>query len=105
MFNLEGKHAVVTGAGSGIGKAVAILLAKQGATVYVADINEDQAKETAKEIGDNAQAKKADVSNQAQIIALFDSLPFHIILRVIVQAIWRSPQGRSTALREKGLET
>ena len=75
MFNLEGKHAVVTGAGSGIGKAVAVLLAKQGATVYVADINEEQATETAKEIGKNAIAKVADVSDQAATKALFESLP------------------------------
>ena len=66
MFTLKDKHAVITGAGSGIGKAVALLLAKQGAIVYVADINEDQAKETAKEIGGNAVVKTADVSNQQQ---------------------------------------
>ncbi|HEV2478095.1 MAG TPA: SDR family oxidoreductase [Puia sp.] len=75
MFSLSGKHAVVTGAGSGIGKAVAILLGKQGATVYVADINEEQAKETAKEIGSNAVAKTADVSNQKATKELFASLP------------------------------
>jgi 2-keto-3-deoxy-L-fuconate dehydrogenase len=75
MFNLEGKNAVVTGAGSGIGKAVAVLLAKQGATVYVADINEEQANETVKEIGENAIAKVADVSDQTNTIALFESLP------------------------------
>jgi len=75
MFSLKDKHAVVTGAGSGIGKAVAITLAKQGATVYVADINEDQAKETAREIGANAVVKTADVSNQQQTKALFESLP------------------------------
>ena len=45
MFSLKDKHAVVTGAGSGIGRAVALLLAQQGATVYVADINEAQAVE------------------------------------------------------------
>ena len=80
MFSLQGKHAVVTGAGSGIGKAVAILLAKQGATVYVADINEEQAKETAREIGANAIVKASDVSNQAQTQALFESLPHLDIL-------------------------
>lgn len=75
MFSLSGKHAVVTGAGSGIGKAVALLLAKQGATVYVADINEEQAKETAKEIGASAVVKAADVADQAKTTALFESLP------------------------------
>ena len=75
MFNLEGKHAVITGAGSGIGKAVAILLAKQGATVYVADINEQQANAVVEEIGTHATALVADVSNQQQTTALFNSLP------------------------------
>ena len=75
MFSLKDKHAVVTGAGSGIGKAVAILLAKQGATVYVADINAQQAEETAREIGSNAIAKTADVSNQKATEDLFASLP------------------------------
>lgn len=74
MFSLLGKHAVVTGAGSGIGKAVAILLAKQGATVYVADINEEQANETVKEIGDNAKALIADLSDQQQTNAIFANL-------------------------------
>jgi NAD(P)-dependent dehydrogenase (short-subunit alcohol dehydrogenase family) len=75
MFNLEGKHAVVTGAGSGIGKAVAVLLANQGATVYVADINEEQANATVKEIGKNATALVADVSDQQQTNKVFASLP------------------------------
>jgi len=75
MFNLEGKVAVVTGAGSGIGKAVAILLAKQGATVYVADINAEQAGETVKEIGGGAQAAIADLSDQQQTNAIFANLP------------------------------
>jgi len=75
MFSLEGKHAVVTGAGSGIGKAVAILLANQGATVYVADINEEQANETAQAIGPKAKAVVADVSDQQQTTAAFASLP------------------------------
>ncbi|HEY4110928.1 SDR family oxidoreductase [Puia sp.] len=74
MFSLEGKKAVVTGAGSGIGKAVAVLLAKQGATVYVADINEEQANATAKEIGANAKAAIADVADQQQTNTLFAGL-------------------------------
>src|ERR1700744_2993317 len=75
MFNLEGKHAVVTGAGSGIGKAVAILLAKQGATVYVADINEEKANATVNEIGKNGTALIADVSDQSKTSAAFSTLP------------------------------
>jgi len=75
MFTLEGKIAVVTGAGSGIGKAVAILLAKQGATVYIADINAEQTNETVKEIGGNAKPAIADLSDQKQTTAIFAALP------------------------------
>jgi NAD(P)-dependent dehydrogenase (short-subunit alcohol dehydrogenase family) len=77
MFSLLNKHAVVTGAGSGIGKAVALLLAKQGATVYVTDINLEQAGEVAKEIaaaGGTAEAKVLDVSNQQNVDAMFAGL-------------------------------
>ena len=78
MFGLAGKEAVVTGAGSGIGRAVALLLAKQGARVTVADINEAQAKAVVSEIeaaGGKAFAGKADVSNQQEVVALFGGLP------------------------------
>lgn len=78
MFTLLNKHAVVTGAGSGIGKAVALLLARQGATVYVVDINLDQANEVVKEIetaGGRAVAKVSDVSNQQLVDAVFAGLP------------------------------
>jgi NAD(P)-dependent dehydrogenase (short-subunit alcohol dehydrogenase family) len=78
MFSLSNKHALVTGAGSGIGRAVALLLAKQGATVYVADINLDQTNEVVKEIenaGGRAVAKVTDVSNQQLVDAVFAGLP------------------------------
>jgi NAD(P)-dependent dehydrogenase (short-subunit alcohol dehydrogenase family) len=78
MFSLSNKHALVTGAGSGIGKAVALLLAKQGATVYVADINLDQTNEVVKEIenaGGRAVGKVTDVSNQQLVDAVFAGLP------------------------------
>lgn len=78
MFSLQQKHAVITGAGSGIGKAVAILLAKQGARVYAVDLNEAQALETVKEIeagGGAATVLVADVSKQDQVLKVFGTLP------------------------------
>jgi 2-keto-3-deoxy-L-fuconate dehydrogenase len=78
MFSLSNKHALVTGAGSGIGKAVALLLAKQGATVYIADINLDQTNEVVKEIedaGGRAVGKVMDVSSQQLVDAVFADLP------------------------------
>jgi 2-keto-3-deoxy-L-fuconate dehydrogenase len=74
MFGLAGKEAVVTGAGSGIGRAVALMLAQQGARVMVMDINEDHAHAVAEEIeaaGGKATAGQADVSNQTEVVALF----------------------------------
>ena len=46
MKGLEGKVALVTGAGSGIGKAIAIAYAREGASVMVSDINEKSGNET-----------------------------------------------------------
>ncbi len=66
MKLLEGKTAIVTGAGSGIGKAIALLYAKEGARVVVSDIMETTASETAGEIksgGGVAIVVKADTGN------------------------------------------
>ena len=52
IFNLKNKVAVVTGGGSGIGRAIALLLAKQGATVCVLEKNQAAANETRQEIID-----------------------------------------------------
>lgn len=77
MFGLAGKTAVVTGGGSGIGRAVALLLARQGAHVWIVDINEDHARAVAEEIeaaGGKAAGGQADVSNQSEVVALFGGM-------------------------------
>jgi 3-oxoacyl-[acyl-carrier protein] reductase len=62
---LEGKVAVVTGGGSGIGEAICVRLAADGAKVAVLDVNEDAAKRTAEGIG--GVAVRADVSDSASV--------------------------------------
>ena len=52
MFDLTGKIALVTGAASGIGEAIAKTLANAGAFVYVADLDEANGERVAVEIGD-----------------------------------------------------
>lgn len=67
-MRLNNKAALVTGAGSGIGRAISIRFAKEGADVAVADIKGESAEETAKEIEKLGRASifiRADVSNAA----------------------------------------
>src|SRR3989442_11891127 len=69
MGRLDGKVCVITGAGSGIGQASALLFAREGARVVVSDIDLDAARDTAQEItkaGGQAVAEQVDVTDEAQ---------------------------------------
>ena len=104
MFSLQGKQAVITGAGSGIGRAVAHLLARQGAHVYVADISEGQAKEVVKEIEDQkgkATACVADVSNQQAVIKAFS---FIDRIDILVNSAGVSHIGTAETTEEKDFD-
>lgn len=70
IFNLSRKTAVVTGGGSGLGRAIACGLAEHGATVHVWDIDVRAANDTAKEIslsGGSATAEYVDVTDCAAV--------------------------------------
>lgn len=76
MGKLEGKVAVVTGSAMGIGRATAVLLAKEGARVVVADVDEEPAKETVElvaESGGEARFIKTDVSRPEDVKAAIDA--------------------------------
>jgi NAD(P)-dependent dehydrogenase (short-subunit alcohol dehydrogenase family) len=66
---VEGRACVVTGAGSGIGRAIAVRLAEEGGRVICADVNGDAAEETASSIG-GAEATATDVSDPRQVDAM-----------------------------------
>ncbi|MBJ3777343.1 SDR family oxidoreductase [Acuticoccus mangrovi] len=72
MGDLDGKAAIVTGAGSGIGRATAVLLAREGAQVAVVDKNEASANAVAAEIGAAAAAFTADVGRSDEVRAMVE---------------------------------
>jgi len=77
MFRLDGKLAAVTGGGSGIGRAVAKVFAKQGATVHIIDLSAENAQQVLDEIeaaGGKAFTHACDVSNQRQVIEIFQKI-------------------------------
>lgn len=77
MFSLQNKKAVITGGGSGIGKAIAILFAQQGAEVHILELTEEQAKGTIQEIqatGGKAFGHGCDVCQQQQVLQTMETI-------------------------------
>jgi len=74
MIDLKGKCALITGSGQGIGKEIAVTLAKAGANIGVSDINLEAAEATAKEIADTLGVKtvalKANVASEDEVKAM-----------------------------------
>ncbi|MBI5967641.1 MAG: SDR family oxidoreductase [Deltaproteobacteria bacterium] len=70
MYNLNGQVAIVTGAGSGIGRAIALRLSLEGATIVAADLNGDAAEKLIEEIkglGRRGLAVQVDVSSEKDV--------------------------------------
>jgi 2-keto-3-deoxy-L-fuconate dehydrogenase len=77
MFSLKGKIAIITGGGSGIGKAMSLLFAQQGAEVHIIDLDITAAIDTAKEIeatGEKVYHYVCDVGKQDQVISVFEKI-------------------------------
>ncbi len=70
MFDLTGKNALVTGAASGIGEAIAETLAQAGAFIYVADLDEKNGERVASKIGNGAEFIKLNVAEKAENYSL-----------------------------------
>lgn len=77
MFELKNKTAIVTGGGSGIGKAIATVFARQGAQVYIVDRDEEGAAAVAAEIkaaGGNAHYRAGNVASQKEMKTIVDAI-------------------------------
>ncbi|HWB25773.1 MAG TPA: SDR family oxidoreductase [Chitinophagaceae bacterium] len=77
MFSLQNKYAVITGGASGIGRAVAMLFARQGAFVHIIDIGEDAAAIVTGEIkneGGKANAHICDITKQQKVAEVFNTI-------------------------------
>ena len=77
MFSLKNKKAVITGGGSGIGQAISILFAQQGAEVHIIEIKKENAADTLSKIesaGSKAFVHVCDVSDQASIKEVFEEI-------------------------------
>jgi NAD(P)-dependent dehydrogenase (short-subunit alcohol dehydrogenase family) len=72
MGRLDGKVAIVTGAGSGIGEATARLMAREGASVVVADLNRTEAERVAGDL-DAAVAVEVDVSAEESVVGMVET--------------------------------
>lgn len=77
MFSLKGKTAIITGGGSGIGKAISVLFAKQGAHVHIIELNADAGLQTVNEIkeaGGLADVHSCNVVNQETVVSVFKQI-------------------------------
>ena len=104
MFQLNNKIALVTGGGSGIGKEVCKVLAKQGAHVIVVDLNADSAKGTIDEItsnGNTAEVLTLDVTNQGSVTTAFEKLKS---LDILINCAGISHIGSATTTNEADFE-
>jgi 2-keto-3-deoxy-L-fuconate dehydrogenase len=104
MFDLTGKTAVITGGGSGIGKATSLLFARQGAIVNVVDISDEQAQETAKqinELGGEAYSRACDVTQQQQVVDLYKQIS---IIHILVNNAGISHIGKAHTTNEEDFD-
>jgi NAD(P)-dependent dehydrogenase (short-subunit alcohol dehydrogenase family) len=84
MFSLQNKKAVITGGGSGIGRAIATLFAQQGAEVHIVELTQESAKDTVDEIqkaGGKVFSYACNVANQKEVLATFEKIGnIHILV-------------------------
>jgi NAD(P)-dependent dehydrogenase (short-subunit alcohol dehydrogenase family) len=87
MFRLDNKTAIITGGGSGIGKAIATVFAQQGASVHILDMDEQGATNVVNEIkaaGGKGRFYKCDVSKQAEVKQIVDGIAANGAIDILI---------------------
>jgi len=104
MFSLQNKTAVITGAGSGIGRAVANVFARQGAVVHLLDINEEALHAAGMEIekgGGESATHRLDVTDQRAVRDIFAKINS---LDILVNCAGISHVGKADTTNEADFE-
>jgi NAD(P)-dependent dehydrogenase (short-subunit alcohol dehydrogenase family) len=108
MKRLEGKVALITGGGQGIGRAAALLFAREGAAVVVADVNQGTGSQTAADIaaaGGRSLFVPADVSSGQDVRRLMDAVRERLgglqVLYNNASVYWPGRDGRVTDIAEE----
>ncbi len=110
MGQLDGRVAIVTGAGDGIGAAIARRYANEGARVVIAELNPDSGKAIAEELGDAGHFVQTDASQKSDVEAMVATAVEHFgTLDILVNNAWGGGrigrlEKKTTELMEHGLK-
>jgi 2-keto-3-deoxy-L-fuconate dehydrogenase len=106
-FRLDGKNAIVTGGGSGIGRAIAMRFAANGAAVRILDLNQDQANVVSQQIvnaGGRSSAHLCDVTNQTQVKEVISALSARDRVDILVNSAGISHVGTVESTTENDFD-
>ncbi len=106
-FSLKNKVAIITGGGSGIGRAISATFAMQGAEVHILDFDLEGADKTVKEIegfGEKATAHKCDVSKQSNVDSIIETITKNGGIDILVNNAGIAHIGNIEAVEEADLD-